>query len=446
MSFEITFGLAFFAGLASFLSPCVFALVPAYVGYLSGRAAGGDEDENNTWKTVSHGIAFVLGFSIVFILLGALFGALGKVLSDITNILIKVGGTVVVVFGLHMTQIINIPFLNYDTRKEMSSSVDNKGYFSSVMMGVFFSAGWAPCVGPVLGAILTLALNGGSVSQGIYHLSAYSAGLAIPFLLAATQVGWVTKTLRKYGRLMHYIEVFMGTVLIGIGILLFSNKFGTLARYGLLFGDIFDEVAIGQSLLFGLLAAIGIGLVFGYIAKSQGKPLADHWLYGTSLSILGAITLQVSGAALFAGTLIAGIVIGYAAKQKDNDFMSAWLSGTAYSFIAALLFTTMGYIQFGGVIVVGLAVGYLAQRAGKSFFNNAVFGSILSVAILALVNNSDVYTSAAIIGIGLMAGYFAQRKGKPFIDYSILGASISLVVLGVLYTLDTFRLVAALFL
>lgn len=444
MEFQVTFGLAFFAGLASFLSPCVFALVPAYVGYLSGRAAGGGEGENNTWQTVSHGIAFVLGFSIVFVLLGALFGALGKVLSDITNILIKIGGTVVVIFGLHMTQIINIPFLNYDTRKEMTS-VDNKGYFSSVMMGVFFSAGWAPCVGPVLGAILTLALNGGSVSQGVYHLSAYSAGLAIPFLLAATQVGWVTKTLRRYGRLMHYIEVFMGVVLIGIGVLLFSNKFGTLARYGLLFGDIFDEVAIGQSLLFGLLAAIAIGLVLGYIAKNQGKPLADHWLYGTSISILGAIVLSVSGAVLFAGALVAGIVIGYAAKQKDNDFMSYWLSGTAYSFIAALLYTSMGYIQFGGVIVIGLAVGYLADRAGKSFFNNAVFGIILSVAVLALVNNADIYTASATIGTGLIVGYFAQRKGKPFIDYSILGASISLVVLAVLYTLDTFRLVAALF-
>lgn len=439
MDFNITFSLAFFAGLASFLSPCVFALVPAYIGYLSGRAVNASEDENNTWQTVKHGIAFVLGFSIVFILLGALFGALGRVLSDITDILIKVGGAVVIVFGLHMSKIIQIPFLNYDTRKEMTSANSNNGYVSSAMMGVFFSAGWAPCVGPVLGAILTLTLNGGSISEGAYHLAAYSAGLGIPFLLAATQVGWVTKTLRKYGRVMHYVEVFLGVLMIGIGILLFSNRLGTLASYGLIFGDVLDEIAIGQSLLYGLLIAIGIGLLVAYFAKSQGKKLADYWIYGTSLAILAGIILTSSGTILFGVAILVGLILGFLNKPEEQLFIDKWLKGTAYALLLVFLYTVMGGVQFGSAILIGLLVGYLAQQAGKPFFSNTALGVILSVAVLALVNNAEVYTSVATLGIGLIAGAIAHRQGKPFIDYTILGASISLVVMAVLYTLGVFN-------
>ena len=228
---NITLGLAFLAGLASFLSPCVFSLVPAYVGYLGGRAAGG-EGVGNRWVTFSHGLAFVLGFSIVFILLGVATSAFGSLLFDLRFVLAKVGGIVVVVFGLHMIGVFRIPFLEYDTR--VQELPDPKwGYLSSGLLGVFFSAGWSPCVGPVLGAILTLALNGGSVSTGASLLSAYSAGLAIPFLIAALGVGWVTTTLRKYGKVMRYVEIAMGVVLVIIGIMLFAGTFERLAQFGL---------------------------------------------------------------------------------------------------------------------------------------------------------------------------------------------------------------------
>jgi len=182
---HVTLGLAFLAGLASFLSPCVFSLVPAYVGYLGGRAAGGETTDGNRFITFTHGLAFVLGFSLVFITLGVATSAFGRLLFDLRFWLAKIGGIVVIIFGLHMTGIFRIPFLEYDTRVQQLP--DRKlGYLSSALMGVFFSAGWAPCVGPVLGAILTLALNGGSVSTGVSLLSAYSAGLAIPFLIAAS--------------------------------------------------------------------------------------------------------------------------------------------------------------------------------------------------------------------------------------------------------------------
>jgi len=234
MDFEnITIGLAFLAGLASFLSPCVFSLVPAYIGYLSGRSVASSEgdDGSNRWLTFSHGLAFVLGFSIVFILLGLAASALGSLLYDLRGLLAKIGGVVVVIFGLHMTHIIRIPFLEYDLRPQ-SQPDRQRGYISSVLMGIFFSAGWSPCVGPVLGAILTLSLNSGNTSQGAALLTAYSVGLAIPFLLAALGVGWVTTILRRYGKVMRYTEIVMGVILIAVGVMLFMGTFEQLARFG----------------------------------------------------------------------------------------------------------------------------------------------------------------------------------------------------------------------
>jgi cytochrome c-type biogenesis protein len=231
---QITLGLAFLAGLASFLSPCVFSLVPAYVGYLGGRAVGGEATENNRFVTFTHGLAFVLGFSFVFVTLGVATSAFGRLLFDLRFVLSKVGGIVVAVFGLHMIGVFRIPFLEYDTRVQQLP--DRKwGYLSSALMGVFFSAGWSPCVGPVLGAILTLVLNGGSISQGASLLSAYSAGLAIPFLIAALGVGWVSLTLRKYSKVMSYVEVAMGIVLVIIGIMLFTGIFERIAASGQFF-------------------------------------------------------------------------------------------------------------------------------------------------------------------------------------------------------------------
>lgn len=231
---NVTMGLAFLAGLASFLSPCVFSLVPAYIGYLGGRAAGGESTESSRFITLSHGVAFVLGFSLVFITLGVASAAFGRLLFDLRYLLAKVGGIIVIIFGLHMIGVFRIPFLEYDTR--VQKVPDRKwGYLSSFMMGIFFSAGWAPCVGPVLGAILTLALNGGSVSTGVRLLSAYSMGLAIPFLIAAMGVGWVTLTLRKYGKAMHYIEIGMGVILVILGVMLFAGIFERIAQAGQFF-------------------------------------------------------------------------------------------------------------------------------------------------------------------------------------------------------------------
>jgi cytochrome c-type biogenesis protein len=225
---NITIWLALIAGVASFLSPCVLALVPAYVGYLGGRAAGGESGVNSRVITFMHGVAFVLGFSLVFVLLGVAASALGGLLYDVRTWLGRIGGFVVIVFGLHMIGVFRIPFLEYDTR--LQELPDPKlGYLSSALMGIFFSAGWSPCVGPVLGAILTMALNGGSITNGVVMLSAYSAGLAIPFLIAALGIGWVTTILRKYGKIMRYTEIVMGALMVIIGVMLMTGAFNVIA-------------------------------------------------------------------------------------------------------------------------------------------------------------------------------------------------------------------------
>jgi cytochrome c-type biogenesis protein len=227
MSLELNLGIAFVAGLASFLSPCVFALVPAYISYLSGRSLDGQGP--GRWETFRHGVAFVFGFSMVFVALGLTASLLGSLMWKISPLLTKIGGVVVVVFGLHMTGILRISFLEYDLRPRTSLQ-QQRSYLSSFLMGVFFSAGWSPCSGPVLGAILTLALNDAELLRGAVLLLAYSAGLAIPFLVSALGIGWVTQILRRFSKATHIVEVGMGFVLIVIGFMLFLGTFQQISR------------------------------------------------------------------------------------------------------------------------------------------------------------------------------------------------------------------------
>jgi cytochrome c-type biogenesis protein len=229
---EVSFGLAFLAGLASFLSPCVFALVPAYIGYLSGRAVSANRSLNvNRWNTFSHGLAFVLGFSFVFITLGFATSALGSLLYDIKPWLAKIGGVVIAIFGLHMSGIFRIKWLEFDLRPQTNQDMQ-RSYVSSALMGVFFSAGWSPCVGPTLGVILTISGFSGDIAKGLQLLTAYSMGLAVPFLAAALGLGWVTFLLRRFQKAFHYVEVVTGGIMIVVGVMLFLGVFQQLANLG----------------------------------------------------------------------------------------------------------------------------------------------------------------------------------------------------------------------
>ncbi len=220
---SITLGLAFLAGLASFLSPCVLALVPIYVGYLGGRSVG--KEPSSRWATFTHGVAFVVGFSLVFVALGVAVSALGALFYDIREWLERVGGVVGLLFGLHIMGVIRIPVLNWDKRFHLELN-RRVGYLPSFLMGVFFSAGWTPCVGPVLGAVLMMALGAGEVTRGAVLLSAYSAGMAVPFLATALGIGWASGMMRRFGKTIRIIEVATGVLLTVVGILMILGIMG----------------------------------------------------------------------------------------------------------------------------------------------------------------------------------------------------------------------------
>lgn len=228
---QLTVGLAFLAGIASFISPCVFSLMPAYISYLTGRTIEENYSKDVRWNTLFHGIFFILGFSFVFVSLGLAFSAIGSTLYSIKDILMRVGGLVIIVFGIHLTGIIRIPFLNYELRPK--SKLDrSRGLLSSFMLGIFFSAGWSPCVGPVLGSILTIALTNGEVDSGLWLLVSYSAGMAIPFLLTAAFLETTRKWFKGKSNLLKWIEIGMGAILILVGFLLISGAFSKLAQLG----------------------------------------------------------------------------------------------------------------------------------------------------------------------------------------------------------------------
>ena len=231
---DVTIGIAFLGGLASFLSPCVFPLVPAYIGYLGGRTIMREGETIITrqrWSTIGHGLTFILGFSVIFILLGLTFSILGGWLYNIRDAVAKIGGLVVIFFGIHMTGIYRFKFLEYDLRHQ-SPAKDNVGYLSSFLMGIFFSAGWSPCLGPVLASILTIAMNSGDIWRGVSLLGAYSFGLGIPFLLAAFGISWVSRILVKYKKTLRVTEIIMGVILIAVGLMLFTGTFAIIAQYG----------------------------------------------------------------------------------------------------------------------------------------------------------------------------------------------------------------------
>lgn len=219
--------LAFLAGLASFLSPCVLAMVPVYIGYLGGRSAGEGGGRSARWRTFFHGIAFVFGFSLVFIFFNIIAASLGILFVGIQGWLARIGGIIVIIFGVHQAGIYRIPFLDYERRMNLQRP-QAAGFFVSFLLGVVFSAGWTPCVGPILGWILTFSLNGGSIARAVMLGTAYSLGMAVPFLAASIGLGWVTTILTRHVRAMRVTEIIMGVVMILAGILLFFDSFSLI--------------------------------------------------------------------------------------------------------------------------------------------------------------------------------------------------------------------------
>jgi len=219
---------AFGAGVLSFISPCVLPLVPVYLGYLSGAAV--EDEASNRARTVAHAFVFVLGFSLVFVALGASVGLVGYVLLRYLPIIVKVGGVVLVILGLHLTGLVKIPFLYVEKRLEVGNPSGGT-YWASFLVGMVFAFGWSPCVGPILSGILLLASASQTVARGALLLAAYSLGLGLPFLITAFALSLFTGWLKKLNRYMNVVSIVAGVFLIAMGVLLFSGWFERLNAY-----------------------------------------------------------------------------------------------------------------------------------------------------------------------------------------------------------------------
>jgi cytochrome c-type biogenesis protein len=218
---------AFVAGLLSFLSPCVLPLVPSYVGFLTGMTL--PEMTGRRRVALLHALLFVAGFSLVFVLLGASATALGGALKYYQVWIARVGGVLVILFGLVCLGVVKAGFLDQDRRLQLQHKP--VGYLGSALVGVAFGAGWTPCIGPVLGAILSLAATSDSVSRGMLLLGVYSAGLAVPFLLAAVAVESFLEWFQRFRRFLPWVMRVSGVLLILVGLLMATGQFTRLAGW-----------------------------------------------------------------------------------------------------------------------------------------------------------------------------------------------------------------------
>ncbi len=229
---QVSFALAFGAGLASFLSPCVLPVVPGYVSFVTGMTLGdfrSAERASARREAAIHSGLFILGFSLLFIALGASATALGTVIRRSLPLIQQIGGAVIVLFGLYMLGIIKLPLLMRERRVQLATKP--AGMLGSVVAGVAFGAGWTPCVGPVLATILLYAGMSGTVLHGAALLAVYALGLGIPFFVAAVGFNWFISRTRFLRRWLLPIERAAGAVMVVVGALLFLGRFAVMARW-----------------------------------------------------------------------------------------------------------------------------------------------------------------------------------------------------------------------
>jgi cytochrome c-type biogenesis protein len=231
---------AFVGGVLSFISPCVLPLVPGYLSFVSGlsldqmtsgAAAKGERraPAGNRRRVFISSLAFVLGFSLVFITLGASASALGQVVGSNLRLLGKVAGALIIVFGLHTMGLLRIKWLYRDTRVQTQHTP--AGPLGALLVGIAFAFGWTPCIGPILAAILAIAGTQDTVGQGVLLLSVYSLGLGVPFLLTALAVDRFFGAAKAIKRYYRPIEIVSGALLVIIGALIFTDRFTLIAQW-----------------------------------------------------------------------------------------------------------------------------------------------------------------------------------------------------------------------
>jgi cytochrome c-type biogenesis protein len=228
---------SFLAGIATFISPCILPLIPAYLTFITGESI--DElthSEGSYKRATADALFFIAGFTLVFVLLGASASYLGSLMSDKRDYLRWAGGILVIVFGLHTAGLLRMNFL-YHTRKLAMGRVQ-WGYLEPFFVGVAFAVGWTPCVGPILSSILILASTQDTVRQGVLLLLVYSLGLGVPFLLTALFVEWALRVFNKIKKYYRQIEIVSGGILVVVGILIITDSFKMITGYLL---DIFMQ-------------------------------------------------------------------------------------------------------------------------------------------------------------------------------------------------------------
>ncbi len=230
---NITLFTAFFAGLLSFLSPCILPLIPGYISYISGISLKDIKEQSEIKvvrnKVLINSIAFVLGFSSVFIILGASATFIGSLILKHIKIITYIAGIIIIVFGLHLTGIFKISALYKEAKINISNKPQN--IFGSFLIGVAFSFGWTPCIGPILSTILALAAVQSTLSRGILLLTWYSLGLAIPFIITAYSITFFFKMFDKIKKYLNIIEWISGILLIIIGVMILTGSIGKIASY-----------------------------------------------------------------------------------------------------------------------------------------------------------------------------------------------------------------------
>jgi cytochrome c-type biogenesis protein len=228
---SVGFGAAFFAGVVSFLSPCVLPLVPGYISFMSGLTL--DELDKGDKHALKHAgwesVCFVAGFALVFTLLGASATAAGQFLSAHLYWISKIAGAVIVAFGLHLMGVMPIRWLYYQKRADLASF--KPGYIGSFLMGLAFAFGWTPCIGPILGTILAVAAAQDTVGHGMRLLLTYSLGLGLPFIATGFAVGGFMKFFGRYKRHIRTGEIVAGALLVAIGVLIFTGRLRLLLRF-----------------------------------------------------------------------------------------------------------------------------------------------------------------------------------------------------------------------
>lgn len=236
MTTHVGAGIAFLAGLVSFVSPCVLPLVPAYLSFLTGSTLEELQSDLGAAKrarVIAHAIAFIIGFTIVFVALGASASAIGGALKANRHVIAQIGGVIIIILGLQMTGLFRLKFLAMDTRLHVQQA--NRSLWGSGVVGLAFAAGWSPCIGPILAAILAIASQSGGAAQGAWLLFVYSMGLALPFFAMALAFGAILPLLNRIKRFLPAIEVAAGVFMIAVGIVLATDSFlrvqGFMAQY-----------------------------------------------------------------------------------------------------------------------------------------------------------------------------------------------------------------------